>query len=445
MITSLTIKFSKVWNHPGFRRYFANTAWLFAEKILRMVVGLFVGVWVARYLGPERFGLLSYAQAFVGLFSAIATLGLDGIVVRELVKDESKRDVLLGTSFVLKLLGAFLVFLVLAVAVRFTKNDAFTNLLIFIIASGLIFQSFNVIDLYFQSKVLSKFAVLANTISFLTSSLIKVVLLIIKAPLIAFAVVAVCDTFIAAIGYMFFYSKYGSGAFTKWKFNFEVAKSLLKDSWPLVFSGIVIMIYMRIDQVMIKNMLGDWSVGQYAAAVRLTEVFLFIPVIITKSLMPSVIKAKKISVKLYYDRLQSLYQFLIFIAFIIAVLVFFTRDELISLLYGEAYFKASKILGIYVWSNIFVYMNNASWQWYIAENLQYLASLRLGLGALANVLLNLYTIPRWGIAGAALATLISYSIATYFGNLISKKTIPNFILLTKALFNWNIKKYKDPF
>ena len=110
---SLFLYFRNLWHHSGFRRYFANTAWLFAEKILRMVVGLFVGVWVARYLGPAKFGLLSYAQSFVALFGAIATLGLDGIVVRELVKDESKRDVLLGTSFVLKLIGAFLVFLVL--------------------------------------------------------------------------------------------------------------------------------------------------------------------------------------------------------------------------------------------------------------------------------------------------------------------------------------------
>lgn len=92
LIEKINHRFQDLIIHRGFRRYFANTSWLFAEKILRMVVGLFVGVWVARYLGPERFGLLSYAQSFVGLFSAFATLGLDEIVVRELVKDESKRD-----------------------------------------------------------------------------------------------------------------------------------------------------------------------------------------------------------------------------------------------------------------------------------------------------------------------------------------------------------------
>ena len=124
------------------------------EKILRMFVGLFVGIWVARYLGPDQFGLLSYAQSFVFLFVAISTLGLDGIVVRELVKDETRRNVLVGTAFGLKFIGALAILPVLGIAIQFTGNDSFTNLLIFIIASATIFQSFNAIDLYFQSKVL---------------------------------------------------------------------------------------------------------------------------------------------------------------------------------------------------------------------------------------------------------------------------------------------------
>jgi O-antigen/teichoic acid export membrane protein len=122
-----------------------------------MSVGLFVGIWVARYLGPEQFGLLSYAQSFVFLFTAIATLGLDGIVVRELVKDESRREELLGTAFGLKFIGAILILPVLWLAVQLTSNDTYTNLLVFIIASATVFQSFNVIDFYYQAKVKSKY------------------------------------------------------------------------------------------------------------------------------------------------------------------------------------------------------------------------------------------------------------------------------------------------
>ncbi len=163
------ILISKLLDHSGFRKYLSNTSWLFGEKILRMAVSLFVGIWVARYLGPDQFGLFSYAQAFVGIFAVIATLGLDSIVVRELVKDEGKRDVLLGTAFRLKFIGAIGVLSVLGVAVNFTSNDKFTNILVFIIASAVIFKSFNVIDFYFQSKVMSRYVVFANTISLFLS------------------------------------------------------------------------------------------------------------------------------------------------------------------------------------------------------------------------------------------------------------------------------------
>ncbi|GAB6182735.1 hypothetical protein JCM13991_04760 [Thermodesulfovibrio hydrogeniphilus] len=170
-----------------------------------MIVSLFVGVWVARYLGPEQFGLLSYAQSFVGLFTAIATLGLDGIVVREIVKDESKKDEFIGTAFWLKAAGAIAMLGFIAIAVNFTSLDSYTKTLIFIIALGTIFQAFNVIDFYFQAKVLGKYISLANGTTLLISSLVKVVLILTHSPLIYFAIAYAFDSFILALGYLYFY------------------------------------------------------------------------------------------------------------------------------------------------------------------------------------------------------------------------------------------------
>ena len=267
-------KLKSLRNHQGFMKYFKNTSWLFGEKILRMIVGLFVGIWVARYLGPEQFGLFAYAQSFVGLFTAIATLGLDGIVVRELVKDEGRRDELIGTAFWLKLMGALTVLIVLAIAVNFTSNDSYTNTLVIIIASATIFQSFNVVDFYFQSKVISKYIVYANVISLFISSIVKIGLILNEAPLIAFAWVILFDSFILACGFIYFYLKNrphseqptrltvpDTEISFAWKFNPSTALSLLKDSWPLILSGIVISIYMKIDQVMIKEMMNAEAVG----------------------------------------------------------------------------------------------------------------------------------------------------------------------------------------
>jgi len=406
------------------------------EKILRMAVGLFVGVWVARYLGPEKFGLLSYAQSFVFLFTAIATLGLDGIIVRELVKDETQRDVLLGTAFGLKLIGAIIILPVLAVAVQLTNNDNTTNLLVFILASATVFQSFNVIDFYYQSKVLSRYVALANVISLALSSVIKIALILNNAPLIAFALMAVFDMAVLAIGLIFYYQKFSQLKLFNWRFEWAMAKSLLKDSWPLIFSGLVISVYMKIDQVMIKEMLNVEAVGQYAVAVKLTEMWLFITVAITTSTFPAIVNAKKVNEKLYYARLLDLYRLLILISVVISIGMTIFADKIINLTFGEDYASASSILVIYVWSNIFVFMNNASWRWYITEGLQNIAMQRLFIGAVLNIVLNLFLVKRYGLNGAAIATLISYSIAVYFGNLISKKTIVNFKLLSNAMITF---------
>ena len=319
-------------SHQGFMKYFINTSWLFGERILRMVVGLFVGIWVARYLGPEQFGLFSYAQSFVGLFTVIATLGLDDIVIRELVKDDTRRDELISTAFWLKFMGAFGVLIVLALAVNLTSNDSYTNSLVFIIASATIFQSFNVVDMYFQSKVLSKYIVYANVISLFISSIVKITLILNEAPLIAFAWVILFDSFILASGFIYFYFKnrrhseqqnrysvFDTESSFAWKFNKLTALSLLKDSWPLILSGIIISIYMKIDQVMIKEMMNAEAVGQYAAAVRLSEAWYFIPMAIVSSIFPAIINAKKISEELYHARLQKLYDLMVWMAIAIAI------------------------------------------------------------------------------------------------------------------------------
>ena len=138
----------------GFKKYLFNSIWLFAEQGLRIFSGLFVGVWVARYLGPEEYGIFSYSLAFTAIFAGIANLGLDGIMLRELINHPDKRITYLGTAFWLKVLGALFVLALIVIIVPFTNNDSNTNLFIFIIASGLVFQSFDVIAFYFHSKVL---------------------------------------------------------------------------------------------------------------------------------------------------------------------------------------------------------------------------------------------------------------------------------------------------
>ena len=397
-----------------------------------MIVGLFVGVWVARYLGPDRFGLLSYAQSFVGLFAAIATFGLDSIVVRELVKNESNRGKLVGTAFGLKLIGGFVTILVLAVAIFFTSNDAYTNLLVFIIASATIFQSFNVIDLYFQAKVLSKYVVFANIISLFFSSIVKIALIIFEAPLIAFAWAILFDSVVLAIGFAYFYFQ-NQLSFKEWKFEKDAAVSLLKDSWPLILSSVVVAVYMRIDQVMIKEMMDNKAVGQYAAAVRLSEAWYFIPMVVASSFFPAIVNAKKQSEEIYNARLQKLYNLMVLLAVGIALPMTFLSDWIVSLLYGAQYSQAGGVLMVHIWAGVFVFLGVASGKWLMVENLQVYSTIYTTIGAIINVILNLFLIKYYGIAGAAWATLISYFFAAYLCLSFFKKTRSNFFSLSKSL------------
>jgi O-antigen/teichoic acid export membrane protein len=422
-------------NRQGFMRYFYNTSWLLGERIFRMVVGLFVGIWIARYLGPEQFGLFSYVQSFVGLFTVIATLGLDGIVVRELVKDESKRDELLGTAFWLKLMGAFVVLAVLSVAIIFTSNDSYTNTLVFIIASATIFQSFNVIDFYFQSKVMGKYIVFANVFSLLISSVIKIILILMNAPLIAFAWTVLFDSLILALGFIYFYIKNNSTfSIKKLIFNKSTAVSLLKDSWPLVLSGMVIAVYMKIDQVMIMEMMDAEAVGQYAAAVRLSEAWYFIPMVITSSLFPAIVNAKQQNEGQYYNQLQKLFNLMVWTAIAIALPMTFLSDWVIDLLYGGQYNQAGNVLMIHIWAGVFVFLGVASGKWLLTENLQMLSFWRTFNGMIINVILNFVLIPKYGIQGAAIATLISQAVAAYFSDFFNQKTKVIFWMKTKVFF-----------
>jgi O-antigen/teichoic acid export membrane protein len=419
--------------HPGFRRYFANTSWMFAEQILRMVAGLLVGIWVARYLGPEQFGVFSYAIAFVSLFSSIAKFGLGTIVVRDLVKKPEQRDSYLGTAFWLKLIGAILMLGIVAITMQLTTSDHLTNLYILFIASGAIFQSFEVVDFYFQSQVLSKFVSICKMTQLLISSILKLYFVFTGADLIWFVLITLFDQFTLALSLYLAYRYQKLGSFYR-HFNMMLAKQLLKDSWPLIFSGLVVMIYMRIDQIMIKEMLGEREVGLYSAAVRISELWYFIPAIITTSLFPSIVNAKKISEKLYYSRLQRLYTVLVWSSIAIALPMTFLSESLITLLYGDTFENAGDVLMIHIWAGVFVSLGVASGAWLTSQNLQNHAFYRTFFGAVINVIMNLVLIPIYGMIGSAIATVIAQMMAALLFDLFSSKTRIGFFMKLKTLY-----------
>ncbi len=438
----LISKLKELSTNHSFMRYFENISWLMAEKILRMGVGLFVGIWVARYLGPEQFGLLSYAQSFVFLFTAIATLGLDGIIVRELIKDDTQRDVLLGTALCLKLVGAMIILPVLAIAVQLTSNDNYTNLLIFIITSATIFQSFNVIDYYYQSKVLSKYVALANSISLALSTVIKITLILNEASLIAFALVIVFDSLVIAIGLILFYKKASKKNLSNWCFEWVMATKLLKDSWPLILSSIVLTVQARIDQVMLKEMLGNVEVGFYSVAMRLIEVFAFVPMILKSSLYPSIQKAKEHSVELYQNRLLNLYRLNFVLFLVTAIPIYFLAEEIIAFLFGKEYQPAGVLLSLMSIRLFFANMGVARGVYILTENLMKFSLITMVIGTAINIMLNYLWIGEYGGKGAVVATIVSFSFTVFIIDFLYSKTRNNVLLQMKGIVTFYKLSYR---
>ena len=406
MIERVKKLINEAWEHKGLRHYGANSIWLFAEKAVRIVIGLVVGVYVARQLGPTKYGLLNYAIAFVGIFSVIAGLGLDSIVVRELVKYPEKRNQLLGSSFVMKLAGFILMLCGIWIGLYFSSNDHSTNLIVLVIAAGYLFQIFQTIDFYFQSQVLSKYIAISQIIAWSLVSVGRAFCAWQGYPLIYFAWLETANMCLMSLGYLFFYIIKVSNPF-HWHFDTGIARNLLKHSWPLLLSTATGVIYMRIDQVMIKEMLGNTEVGYYAVAARLSEIWYFFPMIISSTLLPAIIRSKKVSESHYMNRLQKYYTFMIWSSILLCIGMNVISYHLVTILYGEAYAPAVIVLIIYMWQLVIISMGVPFGNWLIAENLQIYTIAFSAVGAIVNVVLNYFLIKKIGISGAAIATVIS--------------------------------------
>jgi polysaccharide transporter, PST family len=415
------------------QKLIGNTGWLFADKILRIGVGLVVSVWIARFLGPAQYGLFNYALAFVALFGIFATLGLDGIVVRELVNYPERKDEILGTAFVLKLAGGGLALLLAVAAILLLRPaDSLVHWLVAIIAAGTIFQSLDTIDFWYQARVESRFVVYVRSSAFLLVSAVKVLLILKKAPLIAFALAGCLEILLGALGLAIIYRMTGQRVL-KWGMTAQRLGQTIKDSWPVAIGGIAVMVYMKIDQVMLGQMMGNKAVGVYSAAIRLSEVWYFIPMSIVASVTPSLIEAKKISPAVYFHRLAKLFRLMSALGLGIAIPMTFLSGYVAKALYGDEYGGVGPILAIHIWAALFVFLGVAQSPWSINEGLTKLALARTITGAAVNVLLNLLLIPQYGPIGAAIATTVSYAISAVALNAVSARTRPILALQLRSM------------
>jgi len=291
----------------------------------------------------------------------------------------------------------------------------------------LVFRTFNLTLInWFESQLLSKYVVWARNIALLIISVIKISLILLNASVIAFAIAILVEILLIGIGLAFFYQLCGERIF-RWRVNIQQAKYLLKDSWPLIISGLAVAVYMKIDQIMLGKMVGSEALGIYSAAVKVSELWYFIPLALASSFFPSIIRSREYKSKeVYNKRIQAFFDLMAGSAYLIVIPLVLIAPKLINTLFGPEYAEAGKILQVHIWAYLFVSLEVARRQWLMVENMTKFTMFATILGAVVNIGLNLLLIPKYEGLGSAWATLISYAIAGFFSTALTVKLWPLF-------------------
>lgn len=415
-------------------KYASNTFWLLIGKAFEMMLTLVVGILVARYLSESDYGIYNYALSIATIFAVISNLGLANIVTKDIVNNEADDSLILGSAFFLKLIGA-LVSVIAALVFAYVLGNSKVTLLFILIASvPILIKSIDIISFYFDAKVLSKYNVFAKTAGILFSNLLKLAVVLWQLDIIWIYLSLIVDAFVFISLLLIAYQKYGDTAIQNWKKSTAVAKSLFQHSWPLMFTSIIYVFYLKIDQVMIKELLNASELGHYSAAVKLSSAWYTIPWLITGSIFPALLNALKKSKKQFNQRFSLLCQGLYLLALSAVLPITFLADWLIAFLYSGKYSQAGLILQIHIWSSLFIFIGYAGAKWLIAKNLQRIALINMSIGALVNVVLNWIFIPKFGIAGAAYVTLISQAVTFLIMPFFFKASRELFILQITAFF-----------
>jgi O-antigen/teichoic acid export membrane protein len=431
----------------GFRKYFKSFSWLFLDRIVRLLLVMVTGIFVTRYLGAEQFGQLNYAVAIVSIAFMLTAMGLNGIIVRDLVQHPERRDELLGTAFALKLFGSVLLNVVVLVFALIKDLNAMTVILIMITAAAEVFKPMTVTEYFFLSRVQGRIVAQVNIAQSVIGSGFKLALVAMKAPLIWFAWFYAFECLVYAIGLYIAYRHQGLHI-RAWRWSKRMAGYLLRQSWPLVIYGIALHIQLKIDQVMIFDVLkktigedaANVEVGQYSVALKMVEALGFLPVIIQTSLAPAISRARVQDPPLYRKRLVNQYRLMFLLFLTTSLPLYFIAEPLIVGLYGEDFRYAGHLLALFAMRLVFPFMGVAKTSFITNESLFKFSLLTAIVGASVNIGMNFLLIPTMRSNGALWATMISFIVSIFLMDLLFKKTRENFRMMFEAVFTfWKIK------
>lgn len=393
-----------------------NISWLSYERVLISLFKVAVDIWVARYLGVEAFGILTFALTLALVLKSWQYFGLNEVLMKEFVIDpnSSRLNFICATAISLVLGLIFLIALI--GATYFLVDNKELRIVTIIIAFTFIFRPIDIMETWFNSQLKSKFVVIAKSFSVGIGFILKALSILNECPVSYFAIIYLVELIIFTFILCIFFKIHWPFNFT-FSFEKERTKKLITTSFPFFISIVAITLNIKIDILMIKQIVGVVETGYYSAATMLSELWFFLPVLIVMSLTPMFAKLRMENIDIYNLRFEKLLSYFMLLSFVVIGFICIFADEIIILTFGSEYAKSADILIIHIFSSVFAIMGLVQNPWIVNENYGRFSIIKNVSGAIINIVLNLILIPEYGGIGAAIATLVSYSISNFFINI----------------------------
>jgi len=415
-------------------RVLANAGWLYFDQVVRAVVVFVAFGAVARRLGPEQFGVLSYALAFSAVFLPVAMLGLDYVLVRDLVRWRDREAALLGTGALLKLAAAVVAFGLALASLGFVPAGHPARPLIWITVLTLLAQPFLLFDFYFQSHTASKHAALARLTACLAANAWRLWLAATGAPLKWFAWAAVAEAVVYATGLLWAYVRRGQPLPRPWKtFDPALACSLLAAAWPLFLADVAIAFYLRVDQLLLSALAGAEPLGRYSAAYRLADAAGFFALALINSYFPRLVSLHARDNGEFAAALRQFFRLMSWFSVAVAVLLSLAAPLVVRVVLGPQYAGVGSVLAVLAWANVFVTQIAVRGKWFLMEGWQGYSLVFFAVGAGAHLLGVWLLAPRWGALGAACSFAAAQALMVV-APLLFRRTRPAAVLALRSFW-----------
>lgn len=417
------------------KKFLGNSGWMIGQQLYYMMLQLVIGSLSARYLGPSNYGLLNYGASIISFFTIICKLGMDGVIINEMIKTPEKKGSYLGSALVLRLCTSITsLFLIIGIVRVLEPGHIDLYWITFLQSIAVVLQTYEVFNYWFQLNLKMKYVSLGTMLAQTIVGIWRITLLATKASVYFFALSSSIQFFACAIVVVIFFRK-EKDENLKLRFSREDSKYLLQNSYHFIITGIAVTFYMQIDKIMIGKIMDSTAVGIYTAAVTIATLWEFIPNALVNSARPLIIELREKDYRMYIKRFQELLLVVSLLSICVSIGVMILGRLIVRILYGVTYSDAYWPLSILIWSTGFAMIGTTRNIWLVAEGYNKYSKYLVFVGAGVNFVLNVFAIHMWGIVGAAITTLVSQFVVAFISPLFFKE-IRGFIRIYLGTFQY---------